>query len=79
MIRRNQPARAGHVVNDNGGFAGNMIAEMAGNKACVGIVPATWRGSNDDPDCFPFIERRRAMSALVIDTQRNQQNSASGR
>jgi hypothetical protein len=52
---------------------------MAGNQACVGIVPATWRGSNDDPDCFSFIERRCAVSALVIDTQRNQQNSASGR
>jgi hypothetical protein len=53
MVRRNQSARSRHVVNDDGRSTGNMIAEVAGNKACVGIVPATWRGPNDDPNCFP--------------------------
>ena len=65
VVRRNQSPRPGHVVNDDARFPGNILAEVAGNKASVRIVPTSWRGAHDNSDCFPFIERLSAVSELL--------------
>jgi hypothetical protein len=45
-----------HVLRDNGGIAGNVLAEMLGESARVDIVAATHRCADDQLDIFALVE-----------------------
>ena len=56
MVGADQMAGARHVLDDNRGLAGNMLADMARNRARIGVEAAAGRGGDDDADGFAFVE-----------------------
>jgi hypothetical protein len=75
MVCANQSPSAGHVVDDDGRVAGNILAEMAGDKASVSIVPTSRRGPNYDSDRFPLVERCGAMGELRTGADRKREKN----
>ncbi|MBI2183272.1 MAG: hypothetical protein HYU31_21010 [Deltaproteobacteria bacterium] len=52
----NDAAGAGHVLDDDGGVAGNMLAQVARDGARVGVETAARRERNDQADRLAFVE-----------------------
>ena len=56
VIGGDQTAGAGHVFDDEGRIAGNMLAQVARDGARVGVVAAAGGAADDDADRFAFVE-----------------------
>jgi hypothetical protein len=56
VIRRDQHARSGHILDDNVGFTGNVLTEMARNKSSVRIVATAGATADDELDGFALVE-----------------------
>src|SRR6185503_8959374 len=57
VVGGDQTAGAGHVFDDEGRIAGNMLAQVARDGARVGVVTAPGGAADDDADRFTFVER----------------------
>ncbi len=75
MIRRNQSPGARHVVHDDGRVVGNILAKMTRDKTGVGVVPASGRGANNNPNGFALVERRSAICQLPIRSYEHRQKN----
>src|SRR3990172_4140398 len=56
VIRRDQHGRPRHILDDNVGFAGNVLSEVARDKPGVRIIASTGGTTDDELDCFALIE-----------------------
>ena len=50
-------AGARHVFRHHVRVAGNVFADVAGDSASVDVMPAAWRGADDEIDIATFVER----------------------
>ena len=53
---RIQARGAGHVLNDDRGRAGNMLAHLSGNGAGVDVEAAPWGEADDDTHGLAAVE-----------------------
>jgi hypothetical protein len=56
VIRRDQHSRSRHILDDHGGFAGNVLSEVARDQPGVRIVAATGGTTDDEVDGFALVE-----------------------
>src|SRR5688500_7596607 len=56
VIRRDQHGRSGHILDESGGFAGNVLSEVTRDKPGVGIIASTGRTTDNELDCFALVE-----------------------
>jgi hypothetical protein len=56
IIRRDQHGRSGHILDDGGGFAGNILSEVARDQPGVRIVASTGGTTDHELDCFALVE-----------------------
>ena len=59
---------AGHILYDNGGLSGNVLAYMAGNCTGISVEPAPCRKPDNDPNRFAFVKVVRRCRASCFET-----------
>jgi len=58
VIGRDQAGRPRHVLHDDGGPAGDVLAQVPGDGPRVGVEAAAGREADDDPDRLALEEPR---------------------
>ena len=58
IVRDLHAARAGHVLHDDIGMPGDMLAEMPGEDACRGVVPAAGAKADLQGNLLALVEIR---------------------
>src|SRR5262245_17099862 len=56
IISRNQKAGTRHIFHDKRRIPRNMLSDVPGNRARIGVVTATRRGTDDNPDGLALVE-----------------------
>src|SRR5439155_26313115 len=56
VISSQDTSGARHVLDDDGGIAGDVLADVASDVARIGIISAAGRGADDDADRLATVE-----------------------
>src|SRR6266536_1215043 len=56
IVGRDQHSRSRHVLDDSGGFARNVLSEVARDKPGVRIIASTGGATDDELDGFTLVE-----------------------
>src|SRR5262245_47933307 len=64
IVRRQGTAGTGHVIDDDRWTTRDMVAEMTGDQARVGIVTAAGGSADNNANCFAFVIRRGGMQIV---------------
>src|ERR671924_852880 len=56
VVRRDQHSRTRHILDDSGGFARNVLSEVARDKPSVSIVSSTGGTADDELNCFALVK-----------------------
>src|SRR5262245_11936052 len=56
VIGRNEKAGPRHIFNDERWISRDVLPDVPGYRAGVGVVATACRGTDDYPDSLPFVE-----------------------